>query len=112
MDQNKLRRLAGLPVIAENTDLRNNANFQSRMLEKFEHVKDNFAEIQKFIDSADFDKFLDLHDAEAARAYRDDSVGYSNDSAIFDIVADLQGYLENAQTAMDAIYEICSGTKS
>jgi hypothetical protein len=48
-----LRKLAGLATISENADLRNNANFQARMQEKFTDIDGELDKIQKFTDSID-----------------------------------------------------------
>lgn len=103
MDQNKLRKLAGLPVIFEN--LRNNANFQSRMLEKFENAKDHFGEIRKFINSSDFDKFLELYNEEAEQ-------NHSANLSIVDIAGELAENLENAEAIMGKIHQVCSKANS
>ena len=104
MDQNKLRKLAGLATISENADLRNNANFQARMQEKFEDISEKLDEIIKFTGSTDFDKFSQFFDGDEAEENYD--LHSSLDHVIFQIREDLR----NAQFAMNSIYHICSGT--
>jgi hypothetical protein len=61
MDKNTLRKLAGLPVVKENSNLSLNANFMARMDEKFEEAGEAFKTIETLINSSDFEKFINAH---------------------------------------------------
>jgi septation ring formation regulator EzrA len=61
MDQNTLRKLAGLKAINENPDLLKNENFLSRVEEKMEEIAQKFHEIEQFLTSADFKKYVEAH---------------------------------------------------
>ena len=104
MDQNKLRKLAGLATISENADLRNNANFQARMQEKITDIYEELDRIQKFTDSADFKKFIIAFNEDAAEDFDLDSTN------VHDIIFEIRQDLTNAAFALNAIYQICSGT--
>lgn len=59
MDENTLRRLAGLQVLHENPDLSKNENFLSRVEDKMEEIAQKFAEIEKFLTSTDLKKYVE-----------------------------------------------------